>query len=73
MQWADDKILHYRKAFNWGRKGSIIGFLIIVLILAPGKEITDAFSKDHKCEWLDYVAGVKGAWDGVLFWREPKF
>ena len=58
-----DKLLHYNIAYKFGRYGSVFGFILIALILAPGKELCDIFF--GTCEWADYKSSVKGAWDGM--------
>lgn len=67
MNWTDDKVKHYQIGYKFGRFGSIFGFLVIALILAPGKELYDYFMPGHCTELDDYLAGVYGAFDGMLF------
>jgi len=66
MIYTADKIKHYQLAYKFGYYGSIFGFLLIAIILAPGKELADALRPGHRCEWNDYRAGIAGAWDGML-------
>ncbi|MGD9930123.1 MAG: hypothetical protein AB7U05_08895 [Mangrovibacterium sp.] len=66
MNWTGDKIKHYRKGYAFGRYGSVIGFLVIALILVPGKELFDLIRKKHRFEVNDYAAGFLGAWHGLI-------
>lgn len=65
MIWTSDKIKHYQVGYKYGMYGSIFGFLLIALILAPGKELYDALGNGTP-ELDDYRAGVIGAWDGMI-------
>jgi hypothetical protein len=65
-----DKAQHYRIGYRFARFGSLVGFLVIIPIGAA-KELWDYFRPSHKCEWLDFVAVVQGAWDGLI-WRKSK-
>lgn len=72
MNCTQDKIKHYKVAYSIAKTLPVLGFLLVVLILAPGKEFFDAIRPNHKCEWGDYKAGVIGAWDGLIR-RRTKF
>ena len=63
MTLPPDKLRHYRIAYKFGRYGSVFGFILIALILAPGKELYDIFF--GSCEWADYKYSIIGAWDGI--------
>jgi len=72
MEWTDDKILHYRIGYKFGRYGSVFGLLIISIILAHVKEICDLirnkiFNKKYYFEINDYISSVIGAFYGMLF------
>jgi len=66
MNWTPDKILHYQTAYQFAYYGSLFGFLLIVLVLAPGKELFDLLRKNHQFEVDDYLAGCLGAWHGLI-------
>lgn len=66
MTWTGDKIKHYRKGYEFSQHGSVIRFLLIALILAPGKELFDLVRKNHRFEVNDYAAGFLGAWHGLI-------
>ncbi|MCW0484082.1 hypothetical protein [Gaoshiqia sediminis] len=36
MNWTDDKIKHYRKSFNWARKGVLLGIWAAFIFLVAG-------------------------------------
>ena len=72
MIWTSDKQKHYHVGYSFGKYGSIVGFLLVSIILAPGKELYDLvcnkiFKQSHYFEINDYKAGVIGAFDGMLF------
>lgn len=70
MTFDPDKIKHYRYGYYAAKYGSIIGFIVII-ILAAGKEMLDLCGFGTP-EWADFKVSVKGACDGLLMRKRKK-
>lgn len=69
MNWTSDKIKHYNLSFKFGRYGSIVGFVIVILLGGINEVFHDLLLKKGVPEWNDMKANCIGAWDGMTFKR----